>query len=244
MTDRDLIGEKVVSKHYGVGTIRKFGDGKVDIVFESTSQLRTFTLKAFDARDGEPPLKCVNSDAGQYIQGILDGPSLPPPPPPPDDLVNEPNGDQRINYSRALPRSLEWLQKRVYIPRNEYFKLRGIHVTATEIIAISVVNTDPNYYVYHDRWIQSGVYLFSGEGKSGDQKETANNRALLNAIHEQKPVRLLIFDYKEYRMTKEAIYYDQGFYQVKDYTYELDYGEDRKKRKEYKFELRYTVLNL
>lgn len=244
MTDRDLIGEKVVSKHYGVGTIRKFGDGKVDIVFESTSQLRTFTLKAFDARDGEPPLKCVNSDAGQYIQGILDGPSLPPPPPPPDDLVNEPNGDQRINYSRALPRSLEWLQKRVYIPRNEYFKLRGIHVTATEIIAISVVNTDPDYYVYHDRWIQSGVYLFSGEGKSGDQKETANNRALLNARHEQKPVRLLIFDYKEYRMTKEAIYYDQGFYQVKDYTYELDYGEDRKKRKEYKFELQYTVLNL
>lgn len=80
MTDRDLIGEKVVSKHYGVGTIQKFGDGKVHIVFESTSQLRTFTLKAFDARDGEPPLKCVNSDAGQYIQGILDGP-LPPPPP-------------------------------------------------------------------------------------------------------------------------------------------------------------------
>ena len=39
-------------------------------------------MKAFDARDGEPPLKCVNSDAGQYIQGILDGP-LPPPPPPP-----------------------------------------------------------------------------------------------------------------------------------------------------------------
>ncbi len=80
MTDLDLIGEQVVSKHYGVGTIQKFGDGKVDIVFESTSQLRTFTLKAFDARDGEPPLKCVNSDAGQYIQGILDGP-LPPPPP-------------------------------------------------------------------------------------------------------------------------------------------------------------------
>ena len=241
MTDRDLIGEKVVSKHYGVGTIQNYRDSKVDVLFESDSQSRIFTLQAFDLRNPNSPLKCVNSDAGQYIQGIRDGPSLPPPP---DDLMNEPNGAQRIKYSRALPRSLEWLQKRVYIPRNEYFKLRGIHVTATEIIAISVVNTDPNYYVYHDRWIQSGVYLFSGEGKSGDQKETANNRALLNARHEQKPVRLLIFDYKEYRMTKEAIYYDQGFYQVKDYTYELDYGEDRKKRKEYKFELQYTVLNL
>ena len=242
MTDRDLIGEKVVSPIYGEGSVTGVNETTKKLTIEFIKDgKRILGYRQFSEKETTRPSHFENPNAQEYILQNLDGPSLPPPP---DDLMNEPNGAQRINYSRALPRSLEWLQKRVYIPRNEYFKLRGIHVTATEIIAISVVNTDPNYYVYHDRWIQSGVYLFSGEGKSGDQKETANNRALLNARHEQKPVRLLIFDYKEYRMTKEAIYYDQGFYQVKDYTYELDYGEDRKKRKEYKFELRYTVLNL
>ncbi|HJA95082.1 MAG TPA: hypothetical protein H9663_01420 [Firmicutes bacterium] len=238
MTDRDLIGEKVVSPIYGEGSVTGVNETTKKLTIEFIKDgKRILGYRQFSEKETTRPSHFENPNAQEYILQNLDGAS-------PLSPLDEPNGAQRTNYSRALPRSFEWLQKRVYIPRNEYFKIRGIYVTATEIIAISVVNTDPDYYVYHDRWLQSGVYLFSGEGKSGDQKETANNRALLNAGYEQKPVRLLIFDYKEYRMTKEVIYYDQGFYQVKDYTYELDYGEDKKKRKEYKFKLQYTVLNL
>lgn len=79
MEKRDLIGEKVISKHYGDGVIEKFEDKKVVILFESDSQLRTFTLQAFDLENVNSPLKCVNPDAAQYIQELLKPPALPTP---------------------------------------------------------------------------------------------------------------------------------------------------------------------
>lgn len=71
MEKYNLIGEKVVSKHYGEGVIEKVEDKKVNILFDADSQLRVFTLQAFNQKNGEPSLKCVNDEAAQYIQSIL-----------------------------------------------------------------------------------------------------------------------------------------------------------------------------
>lgn len=71
MEKYNLIGEKVVSKYYGEGVIEKVEDKKVNILFDADSQLRVFTLQAFNQKNGEPSLKCVNDEAAQYIQSIL-----------------------------------------------------------------------------------------------------------------------------------------------------------------------------
>lgn len=256
MTDQDLIGEKVVSPIYGEGRIGSIDGEKVQILFDRSSEIKIFTFDAFFPEKVPKPIIAQRQEVQEYLidkcgtkenpiivditgydmnanvdQGIST-----------DPFFHISDNDKKTTYSRALPRTLDWLKDRVYIPRNGIFISRGLYITATELIAISVVNTESGYYVYHDRWIGAGEYLYSGEGKIGDQKETARNKAMINAIHERRPVRLLIFDYSEFRRTHEPLYYDQGLFQVMDYEYSTDYGENRKLRKEYKFRLKKTIF--
>lgn len=149
-------------------------------------------------------------------------------------------GIEALYFDYNHPRTLQWLKQQVYVSPFSKFIPRGIYVNATDIIVVSVINTPARYYVYHDRWREEGVYIYSGEGKNGDQKETVGNRALINAIHEKRPVRLLAFDYEGMCRNKKSIYYDQGLFQVEDRDYVLDYGADRELRKEFKFVLRKT----
>ncbi len=252
MTDQDLIGEKVVSPIYGEGRIESIDGEKLQIIFDRSSEVKKFTFSAFLPEKVSKPMRAQREEVQEYLRdrcGIKEHPI-------PVDILGDvmianvdqvdrinpffhtSDNDKKTTYSRALPRTLDWLKDRVYIPRNGIFITRGLYITATELIAISVVNTESGYYVYHDRWIGVGEYLYSGEGKIGDQKETARNKAMINAIHEHRPVRLLIFDYSEFRRINESLYYDQGLFQVMDYEYSTDYGENKKLRKEYKFRLK------
>ena len=108
---------------------------------------------------------------------------------------------------------------------------KGINVTSKSIVLISVVGKDINGFVYHDYWINEGVYSYSGEGKYGDQKFEKGNLALRNAAIDGKDIHLLVkFSSKEY--------YYQGVFGLIDYKFETEKDAGGNPRKEIKFIIR------
>lgn len=108
---------------------------------------------------------------------------------------------------------------------------RGINITPSTIVLISSIGMQKSKFVYHDRWTTDGDYIYSGEGKTGDQPMTAGNKAISNAATEGKDIHLFVkFSSKEY--------YYQGVFELVDFTYENDKDEVGNVRKEYKFRLR------
>lgn len=86
-------------------------------------------------------------------------------------------------------------------------------------------------FVYHDHWTEDGDYIYSGEGKTGDQKLTKGNLAIANAADDRKAIYLFVkFSPKEY--------YFQGKVTCVDYFSETEKDESGCIRKEYKFILR------
>ena len=105
---------------------------------------------------------------------------------------------------------------------------KGINVTPSSIVIISSVDKKKTGFVYHDHWTLDGEYIYSGEGKTGDQKMSAGNRAILNAANIGKDIHLFVkFSPREY--------YYQGAFKLLNYTYEDDLDENGNVRKEYKF---------
>lgn len=108
---------------------------------------------------------------------------------------------------------------------------RGCNPTDDSVVLISVVTHKGEAYVYHDRWAENGDCIFSGEGKSGDQVMARGNLAINNAAQDGKKMHLLV------KFSPDEYFY-QGEFKLENYKSKLDFGEDRKKRKEYKFRLR------
>ncbi len=108
---------------------------------------------------------------------------------------------------------------------------RGCNPTDDSVVLISSVNQSGEHFVYHDKWDTNGDYIFSGEGRTGDQKLTARNKEIINAEKNGKVFHLII------KFSAEEYYY-QGVFKLVDYTYEDDLDEDGNIRKEYKFRLR------
>ena len=114
---------------------------------------------------------------------------------------------------------------------NSGFYTRGINVTSKNIVLISVVKENNDGFVYHDCWVDEGVYSYSGEGKKGDQKFEKGNLALKNAGITGKDIYLLVkFSTDEY--------YDKGKFGLIDYRFEIEKDADGNPRKEIKFILR------
>lgn len=108
---------------------------------------------------------------------------------------------------------------------------RGINITNNSIILISSIEKKGGSFVYHDHWTENGDYIYSGEGKIGDQQMTKGNKAIVDAKRDGKELYLFIkFSSQEY--------YFQGKFELVDYTYEDDKDENGNIRKEYKFKLR------
>ncbi len=108
---------------------------------------------------------------------------------------------------------------------------RGINITESSVVLISSIGKSAGKFTYHDRWTSDGDYLYSGEGKTGDQTLTRGNLAITDAEKDNKDIHLFIkFSPQEY------IY--QGVVKLVDYSYEDDKDEDGNIRKEYKFRLR------
>ena len=108
---------------------------------------------------------------------------------------------------------------------------RGINKTPSTVVLISSVVKKKSGFVYHDHWTNDGDYIYSGEGKTGDQTMSYGNWALMSAKKEANIIHLFVkFSPREY--------YYQGVFEVVNYTYEDDLDENGSTRKEYKFRLR------
>lgn len=108
---------------------------------------------------------------------------------------------------------------------------RGINPTDDTVILISSIGKASGNFVYHDKWTAEGDYLYSGEGKTGDQAMTKGNLAIRDAACNGKKIHLFV------KFSPQEYYY-QGIFELVDYTYEDEKDEDGNIRKEYKFRLR------
>jgi HNH endonuclease len=108
---------------------------------------------------------------------------------------------------------------------------RGINSTDNTVVLISSIGKANGNFVYHDKWTVDGDYLYSGEGKTGDQTMTKGNLAIRDAARNEKKIHLFI------KFSPQEYYY-QGVFELVDYTYENDKDKDGEIRKEYKFRLR------
>lgn len=108
---------------------------------------------------------------------------------------------------------------------------RGINNTPSTVVLISSVDKKKSGFVYHDRWTDDGDYIYSGEGKVGDQTMTFGNKAIVDAETDGKKIHLFV------KFSPQEYYY-QGVFILIDYTYEDDKDESGNMRKEYKFRLR------
>ena len=108
---------------------------------------------------------------------------------------------------------------------------RGINRTESSIILISSIDKKRSGFVYHDHWTADGDYIYSGEGKTGDQKITAGNQAILDAEKDGRPIHLFVkFSPKEYCY--------QGVFSMMECRYEQCTDESGHERREYRFRLR------
>ena len=96
---------------------------------------------------------------------------------------------------------------------------------------ISSIGKKDGKFVYHDHWTVEGDYIYSGEGKSGDQSMTRGNLAIKNAAADGKALHLFVkFSPREY--------YYQGVFEVVEENYVSEMDEDGAQRMEYQFRLR------
>lgn len=108
---------------------------------------------------------------------------------------------------------------------------RGINPTDSTVVLISVIKKGGGYFVYHDKWSANGDYIYSGEGKVGDQIMAKGNLAIKNAARDGREIHLFV------KFSPQEYYY-QGVFVLVDYAYEDDRDENGDIRKEYKFRLR------
>ncbi|MGN0174521.1 MAG: hypothetical protein ACI39F_08780 [Acutalibacteraceae bacterium] len=112
---------------------------------------------------------------------------------------------------------------------------RGINRTSSTVVLISSIDKKKSGFVYHDHWTKHGDYIYSGEGKTGDQQMTLGNKAIVDAKHDGKVIHLFV------KFSPQEYYY-QGVFSLVDYTYEDDKDESGNIRKEFKFRLRKQVI--
>ncbi len=108
---------------------------------------------------------------------------------------------------------------------------RGINPTNSAVVLISSIGKSGDKFVYHDKWTVDGDYLYSGEGRTGNQSMTKGNLAIKNAADDGKTIHLFV------KFSPQEYYY-QGVFILVDYTYDDEKDMDGNLRKEYKFRLR------
>lgn len=218
----NLVGEKMKHKTFGVGTVVAQEETYITVQFPNESA-KFNLITAF-----EKYLDVENLALHKAIIEWLEGYQQP----------TDPGPDPRI-WDDSDPH-LEFMGKNCILTYQEVEKKfsiqirgfgRGINVTDDTVVLISAVKKSEGHFVYHDRWTFEGDYIYSGEGRRGDQTMTKGNLAIFNAARDGRKIHLLIkYSPQDYRY--------QGIYQLVDYRYEDEEDEYGDLRKEYKFRLR------
>lgn len=245
----ELIGEKIYHKTFGNGTVLSLSDNKIVVEFSSGAKPFIFP-DAF-----ERFLTCEDINLQNAIIKILEEKKSAETVTLQSSLEKRKESSHPSSYSRrknyfedlvsaGYPVS-NLLQERKF----EYDEVekefgisiahygRGINVTDSAIILISsIIKKSKENFVYHDVWTPDGDFIYSGEGKKGDQQLNRGNKALADTKSNNKEIHLFI-------KFSSAEYYYQGVFELVDYTYEDDRDEKGNVRKEYKFRLRKREIN-
>ena len=212
------------AKSLGEGVITAFDGQFITIMFDC-GETKRLELKTV-IKNGI--IKAVNADVQQEIVEYINKPVDPPKPPPrPIPGFGE---DYHSEYLKTKPTLTYQEVEKIFGIQISGFG-RGINPTASSVVLISVIEKKKDAFVYHDRWTTDGDYIYSGEGKSGDQTMTRGNAAIQNAKRDNKKLDLLV------KFSSDKYIY-QGVFELVDYEYVDDKGEDGLLRKEYKFRLR------
>ena len=250
----DLIGLRVRHKSHGDGTIVKMENHYITVEFSSEQIQFTFPdafekhLKALDDKRQVEILVCLEEKKDAIEQERLAKEAA---------LLEEEKRriEEQIKKTRKKKRKttpktidemflpdyhVEKLKRQpilTYQQVEEQFGIRiqgfgkGINPTESTVVLISSINKADGKFVYHDHWTLDGDYLYSGEGKNGNQVMNKGNLAIRDAARNGKTIHLFVkFSPKEY--------YYQGIFELKDYTYEDEEDEEGYIRKEYKFLLK------
>ena len=232
--NQDLIGIEVYSKQYGKGKITSVDGNKFTVSFESETKTYLYPL-AFE--------KGLESDETTKTKAIKLLNELRKKDEEKKQPIEDQSRDIKFNGGIFKPDyNFKHLQKQPilnYKEVEEQFKIKltgfgkGINTSRwnPNIILISVISKHNGFFVYHDHWTPEGDYIYSGEGKNGDQVLNRGNLAIINAKNEQKTIHLFV------KFSPQEYFY-QGIFELIDYTYENDFGADNQIRKEYKFRLR------
>ena len=222
----NLIGQKVNSVKLGEGTIIRQDEEN------NGKEYLTIKFEAGEKKFQYPEsflqyLKFVDNNLQNEVEQLLNKEVVIPAPIPVEKIIFPPF--YSLYMDRDVNLSFEEVENKFKIKLRGFG--RGINITQDAIILISKVAKNKNEFVYHDYWTKEGDYIYSGEGKTGDQLLTRGNAAIANAASVGKKIHLLI------KMSSKEYYY-QGEFKAIDYYQEIDDDEEGRPRREYKFRLR------
>lgn len=245
----DLIGLKVRHKSFGEGEIIETNNNYFKVQFQSETKPFVFPdafekfVIALDDKKQAEILLCLQEakDAKEKDRLAKEAARLEEekrrleeqkkdPPPKPKTIDGMFSPDYHVEKLKRQPiLTYQQVEEQFGIRIQGFGK--GINPTESTVVLISSINKADGKFVYHDHWTLDGDYLYSGEGKNGNQVMNKGNLAIRDAARNGKTIHLFVkFSPKEY--------YYQGIFELKHYTYEDEEDEEGYIRKEYKFLLK------
>jgi len=220
----DLMNIKVKHTKYGVGMVTEVKNGKFTVQFLA-KEIKFQYPEAF-----EKAMKAENLQIQEDIQKDIDSIIILPNPVPIPPILVGIDEIYNVKYFARIPIYTYTEVEKLFHIRIAGFG-RGINITPESVVLISSIEKKKSGFVYHDHWNKEGDYIYSGEGKTGDQIMSRGNMAIKNAAYYGKTIYLFV------KLSPKEYYY-QGIFELLDYTYEDDIDENKTTRKEYKFRLR------
>ncbi len=242
----EILGLKVRHKIFGGGVVTEVDGNNLTVKFESKISKFVYPdafekfIEALDSFVQENIIKELNNKREirqKKLSSLVDNKKV---------ALNEKNTYSSTKKTKSIESGFKKDYNVQYLKRHpildykqveEQFGIRisgfgrGINKTETTVVLISSIERKRGGFVYHDHWNNDGEYIYSGEGKTGNQKMTSGNSAIVNAYDEGKEIHLFVkFSPKEY--------YYQGIFKLVDYAYDDENDELGNLRKEYKFRLK------
>ena len=239
----DVIGEEVINKRGEVGTIVSYEGDYVFIKFVGREELSKFEKVALkngllvftdiniqenvdeltDVEDDDEMAKLIDKyfkKKGIKTTSIFNL----------DEMVD---AEYHVEFLRKdVVKTYQEIENEYGINIRKFG--RGINTpkNSDKIILISALKllSSDNRFTYHDHFTCDGDFIYSGEGKYGNQTLTRGNKAICDAKLDGKKILLYV------RLAKDTYYY-QGEYEFVEYNIEKSTDAKNTLRDEYKFKL-------